>query len=369
VAVPERLRRAAPDGATVAVRAPGRANLIGEHTDYNEGFVLPVALDLAAYVLGTPAHTIRLRSLEADGEVVVDPRTGEGPTEGWGRYVTAVVRALRDDSVELRGLDGVLHSEVPAGSGLSSSAALEVAVATSIAAQPLDPVRTARICRRAENEYVGVATGIMDQLVSASARAGHALLVDCRTDGSSDVPIPEEIVVLVVDSMVQRGLGASAYNERRRQCRAACRALGVQSLRDADLDRLRGHNLDDVLLRRARHVITENARVLACVDALREGRVDELAALFDASHRSLAEDYEVSIPELDALVDAACATQGVVGARLTGAGFGGCTVNLVQESAGRTAAEEVVARYERANGTRARYWLSRPAQGAAKIDV
>ncbi|CAN5662140.1 galactokinase [soil metagenome] len=352
------------------MRAPGRANLIGEHTDYNEGFVLPVALDAAAYVLGRRADDLRLRSLEAEGEVVVDLGTGEGPTDGWGRYVTAVVRALRDDGIGLHGLHGVLHSEVPAGSGLSSSAALEIAVATAISVESLDAVRLAEICRRAENHYVGVDTGIMDQLASAAGRAGHALLIDCRDNRFSEVPVPDDLLVLVIDSTVQRGLDDSAYNERRKQCRAACRALGVASLRDADLGLLESHDdLDQVIVRRARHVITENARVLECVDALKEGRLDRIEALFEASHRSLAEDYEVSIPELDALVEAARATEGILGARLTGAGFGGCTVNLVEEPRARSAAAEAVARYASSTGNRARFWLSHPAQGATKLPL
>jgi galactokinase len=367
-ALPERLAGAMPDAADVVVRAPGRANLIGEHTDYNDGFVLPVALDIAAFVVGRRAAVVRLRSLDASGEVVVDLE-GRGPTEGWGRYVTAVVRALRDDGVDVRGLDGVLHSEVPIGAGLSSSAALEVAVATAVAGEPLEPVRVAEVCRRAENDYVGVASGIMDQLASAAGAADYALLVDCRDNTFSRVRVPDEYCVLVIDSMVHRGLDSSAYNERRQQCRDACEALGIGSLRDADVELVNDARLTELVRRRARHVVTENRRVVECAEALSAGRADDVGALFAESHRSLAEDYEVSTPELDALVAAARATEGVAAARLTGAGFGGCTVNLVDRAAGEAIADEVVARYERAGGTRARYWLSRPADGAGLVDA
>ena len=362
--VPERLRAAARD-AEVVVRAPGRANLIGEHTDYNDGFVLPVALDLAAYVAGRRRDGVcSLTSLEEQGEARVELCSGEGPSEGWGRYVTAVVRALLDEGVALRGLEGCLHSEVPVGSGLSSSAALEVAVATALIAEPLEPVRLAGICQRAENTYVGVESGIMDQLASAGCRAGHALMVDCRDNTVEQVPIPEDVTVLVVDSGIHRGLDESAYNERRKQCGAACEALGVKSLRDASLETLEGVEMDDVLHRRARHVITENDRVLATVEALRSGDLDTLRELFAASHRSLATDYEVSLPELDALVEIASALPGVYGSRLTGAGFGGCTVNLVASERAQSVAQAVVDAYGSATGNEARFWISRPAAGA-----
>ncbi|HEX2234813.1 MAG TPA: galactokinase [Actinomycetota bacterium] len=362
--VPPELRAAAPAG--IAARAPGRANLIGEHTDYNEGFVLPVALELATFALGRRGGAdIRLRSLQEPGEVVVDASTGRGPDEGWGRYARAVVRALLEAGVEVKGFHGAVHSEVPAGSGLSSSAALEVAVALAVSADPPGPVALAELCRRAENLYVGVETGIMDQLASAGGRAGHALLIDCRTNSVERVPVPDGVAVVVIDSTVRRGLDDSAYNERRAQCGEAARVLGVASLRDAtarDLGRL-GRD-DDVLFRRARHVVTENERVRAVVDALGAGRLDAIGELFRASHTSLAEDYEVSVPELDELARAAWATPGVIGARLTGAGFGGCTVNLVDARAAEDVAAEIAERYERATSLRARWWVSTAADGA-----
>jgi galactokinase len=365
VEVPEELRAAAPAGARLVARAPGRANIIGEHTDYNDGFALPIALEAATYVLGVRVgDVLELRSLQEPGTVVVDLTTGEGPDRGWGRYATAVVRALSAGGIGVSGFRGVLHSEVPQGSGLSSSAALEVALALAVAADPPGVVELAQLCRRAENDYVGVQSGIMDQLACAGGIAGHALLIDCRSNALEPVAFPDGVTVLVVDSMIRRALGDSAYNERREQCRAAARALGVASLRDADLDRLEDVDDGDVIFRRARHVITENARVGDTVAALRGGDLTRLGSLFEASHRSLARDYEVSTPELDRLVDIAFETDGVAGARLTGAGFGGCVVSLVRSDRARDAAAEIVDLYAQAAGKRADFWISRPAEGA-----
>jgi galactokinase len=352
VALPERLLRVTAD-AEQAFRAPGRANLIGEHTDYNDGFVLPAALELATYVVGRPRDdgVVSLRSL--DGEIE--------------RFVNAVVRALRDEGVEVGGFDGVVASEVPIGAGLSSSAALEVAVARALAGSALEPARLAAVCQRAENVYLGTRSGVMDQLASAAGQAGHALLIDCRDLTVTPIPLPAGICLLVVDSGVRRAVAQSDYNERVAECQAAADALGVRSLREAtsaDLDGLSG-----VLLRRARHVVTENERVLAAAEALRGERLEELGALFSASHTSLAGDFEVSTPELDALVAVAAETNGVIAARLTGAGFGGCTVNLVRTEGADAVGREVVARYARETGIETRFWVSKPAQGAGPVPL
>ena len=366
--IPERLLAAAPPDADLAVRAPGRANLIGEHTDYNDGFVLPVALEMATFIVGRRSGgALRLISLQEPGEVVVDLDTAEGPKVGWGRYVTAVVRAFKEASVSLHGLDGALHSDVPTGAGLSSSAALEVAVAVALVAEPIDPVRLAEICRRAENAYVGVDVGIMDQLASAAGRAGHALRIDCRSNAVEPVPVPAEVAILLVDSGLRRDLENSAYNERRAQCRTAADALGLSSLRDATPEALEDADLDDVMLRRARHVVTENQRVLASVAALRAGDLAAVGRTLYASHASLAADFEVSTPELDALVAIASETKGVYGARLTGAGFGGCTVNLVARDHAHEAGAAILERYEARRAVRGRYWVSRPAAGAGVL--
>ena len=368
--IPRRLLDAAPSDADVAVRAPGRANIIGEHTDYNDGFVLPVALDCATYVVGRRRpDVVRLASLQEPGKVTVDVRTGAGPSKGWGAYVSAVVRALRDASVPVAGLDAVVHSDVPVAAGLSSSAALEVALALAIATRLPEPAQVAEICRRAEQTYVGVEVGIMDQLACAAARRRHALLIDCRDNLIDYVPVSDRVSIVMIDSGVRRDLSATAYNLRRAQCRSAAAALGVASLRLVGSADLVDAKLGAVERRRARHVVTENERVLSTVEALRREDLTTVGRLLYASHESLARDYDVSTPELDALVDAARATEGVLGARLTGAGFGGCTVNLVDAARGRGAAAEIVGRYEAITGRAARYWISTPADAAARISL
>jgi galactokinase len=352
--IPERLLRAVPD-AEQAFRAPSRANLIGEHTDYNQGYVLPAALELATYDVGRRRAdgVVSLRSIDEPGEVA--------------RYVAAVVSALRDEGVEVSGFEGVVASEVPIGAGLSSSAALEVALARTLAASALDPARLAAVCHRVENVYLGTRSGIMDQLASAAGEAGHALLIDCRDLTVTPIPIPVGVSLLVVDSAIRRELAESDYNQRVEECQAAAEALGVVSLREATREQV--ETLTGVLRRRARHVVEENGRVLAAADALRSEQLDDLGPLFRASHTSLQRDFEVSTPELDALVEVAETTEGVIAARLTGAGFGGCTINLVRVDAAEVAGREIVERYLRQTGIDARFWVSRPAEGAGPVPL
>jgi galactokinase len=353
VTLPERLLRAFPD-AEQAFRAPARANLIGEHTDYNDGYVLPAALELATYVAGRPRDdgAVSLRSLDGPE---LEP------------FANAVARALRDDGVQVTGFEGAVASDVPIGVGLSSSAALEVALACALAGSALEPTRLATICQRAENVYLGTRSGIMDQLASAAGKAGHALLIDCRDLTIRPIPLPAGISLLVVDSAVRRELAQSAYNQRVAECRAAAEALGVSSLRWVTNEQV--ETLHGVLRRRARHVVDEIGRVLAAAEALRFGRLDDLGFLFRASHASLAHDFEVSTPELDALVAIAEETDGVVAARLTGAGFGGCTVNLVPDEAAEAAGRTVVERYRQETGHEARFWVSKPAQAAGPVQL
>ena len=358
-----------PADADVLVRAPGRANLIGEYTDVNEGWVLPVALELATVLAGrTGGSVLRLRSLDLpdEGTVEIDLATGSGPSQGWGRYATAVVEVLREQGRAVRGFDGVLASDVPIGAGLSSSAALEVAVALAVLDEPVDPLALAQLCQRAENVGVGVQSGLMDQLASTGSKAGTALLLDTRALTTDHVPMPEGLGVLVVDSAVSRDLSSSAYNERRAQCEQAAADLGVRSLRDATVEALeeRWSSMDYVVRRRARHVITENARVLELADVLRSGDRAPLGALLAGSHESLRADFEVSTPELDQLVASALATPGVVASRMTGAGFGGCTVSLVELEGAEQVRDEVCRRYAEASGLQPRAWVSAAADGA-----
>ena len=357
--------------------APGRANLIGEYTDVAEGFVLPVALELRTWAMGRAGGpALRIRSLDEPGDVEVDLPSKHGPDHGWGAYATGVVRARDDSKMAATGFVGVIASDVPQGAGLSSSAALEVALAMAMLPDGAGSTRgpsmaeIAVACRRAENVYVGVQSGIMDQLSSAAGVAGHALLIDCRSLEVRLVPIPQGISILVVDSGVRRSLTDGRYNEVRRDLDEAARLLAVPTLRDvsvADLGRASDAGLlEGSVLARARHIVTENQRTLDAADALDTGDLTGVAGLFAGSHRSLRDDLRVSVPELDALVEIAMATPGVVAARMTGAGFGGCTVNLVRADAAASAATAIVAEYQRRTGNVARSWVSAAGAGAGR---
>jgi galactokinase len=367
--LPRRLTEAAGDIDT-AWRAPGRANIIGDHTDYNDGLCLPIALSLATNVAGRRLKEprLRLRSLDEPGEVIVDLDDGAGPGEGWGLYARAVVRALIDGDIPLAGFEGVVASDVPIGAGLSSSAALEVAVAGALLEEPLPPLELARLMRRAENDHVGAQTGILDQLACAASEQGRALLIDCRDETYRHVPWPRSLEVLLVDSAVSHSHASSGYNERRRECERACEELGVASLSDVGpdaLDDLQG--LDELLLRRARHVVTENQRVLSTVKALEGGDLGAFGPLFAESHASLSNDYEASTEEVDELVEVACSMPQVLGARMTGGGFGGCVVCVVEAGSGRECGREIAGRYEESTDLKARFWVSQPAAGAERV--
>ncbi len=365
--VPESLAQELPADAVVLGQAPGRANLIGEHTDYNDGFVLPAALELRVTVGGRPAQgPIRLRSIGAPDEVVVDPIDGSGADEGWGRYVSAVVRALLDEGLPIRPIEGVISSDLPSGNGLSSSAALEVAVALSLLEERIDPIRLALVCQRAENVYVGVRSGIMDQMASVAARAGSALLLDCRSLDVQQVAVPDDLQLLIIDSGQRRSLSDGEYNRRREECEEAARLLGVAALRDVD-DAAAVESLPAPLDARARHVVTENARTLAAADAFARGDREALGELFDDSHRSLATDFEVSTDALDTLVELAQETDGVIGSRMTGAGFGGCTVSLIDAGMPDGELAALVGRYEERTGRTGRFWRTGAASGAMEL--
>ncbi len=323
------------------VRSPGRVNLIGEHTDYNEGFVLPAAISLAIEIAFIPGDDRRVELvIAATGERgsfdvdAIGPRTG-----GWIDYVAGSAWALAAAGAPVRGFRGVLTSTIPPGAGLSSSAALELATAWALSGPSgpgLEPMTLARTAQTAENEYVGVMCGLMDQFAVTMGQAGMALHLDCRSLEWHAVPIPAELELVVCHSGSPRRLEASAYNARRTECARAVAAIAalepqVLSLRDVDLLMLERHRerLDEVAHARALHVVTENARVLETEVALAAGDRTAIGRLFAESHASLRDRYEVSSVALDSLVDIAIGTPGVVAARLTGAGFGGCTINLV----------------------------------------
>ncbi len=382
--------------ASALAHGPGRVNLIGEHTDYNEGFVLPLALGQAAYVALRPRddEAVELSALDLGqrgafrlSEARSLERRGDAraPQGGWLEYAKAVAWALQADGHVLCGLDGVIASDVPRGAGLSSSAALELALAwallyagaqsgrrktpatssgaatglsvpdaPSVRADGSAPARLARAMQRAENEWIGVSSGIMDQLVGAASVAGHALLIDCRDLSTTPVPLPTKASVVVLDTATRRRLAGSAFNERRAACQRVAAAFGVAALRDldaADLVRAAAPaRLSPTDLARARHVVAENQRTLAAARLLAEGDTIAVGELMDQSHASLRDLYEVSSTELDAMVKAARAAPGCLGARMTGAGFGGCAVALVERGAETEFAATTATAYREATG-------------------
>jgi len=371
---------AAADPAAVRViRAPGRVNLIGEHTDYNDGFVLPAAIDLEMRIAYVPTQDRRvmLRSDANEAPLVFDldaigPRTG-----AWGDYVKGTALQMAAAGLPTQGLRGLLTSTVPVGAGLSSSAALELATTWALSgpeAPAADPMTLAKLSQRAENEYVGMRCGLMDQFASASGVAGAALLLDCRSLEHRTVPLPPELVLVVAHTGVPRSLSGSAYNERRAQCEAAVAALvrrdpSVRSLRDVDvamLDRYE-HDLDPLVARRARHVVEENDRVIAAEAALVSGDLETVGRLFAASHVSLGTLYDVSCAELDVMVEIATATPGVIASRMTGAGFGGCTVSLVWREAMDLLRQQIEGDYARRTGLTPRVWAVQAAPGAGVL--
>ena len=340
---------------------------MGDHTDYNEGFVLPMAIELETVIAAAPdaSGRVRVRSLAEDEPVDVaadgsdEPRAVEPE---WGRYVAGVVRALGARGARMDGLRAALDSSVPSGSGLSSSAALEVAVALAVLAASgtaLDTQELALACQEAEHLATGVPSGIMDQLSSVAGREDHALLIDCRDLSIEYVALPPELAVVVVHSGVPRTLERSAYAERRAACEAIAGELGVRALRDASLAQVEDRPL-------ARHVVSENARVRETADALRSADLAALPQLFAASHASLRDDYEVSTPELDALVDELVAA-GALGARLTGAGFGGAVVAVCEADVAERVGADAAGAYARRTGLEPRALVTRAAAGAGPL--
>jgi galactokinase len=342
----ERYPEAAADRDSIqVVRAPGRVNLIGEHTDYNLGYVLPVAIDreIRMAVAPTDDRRVDLTRLDSASRGSFDLDIGRPRDGTWIDYVAGVAWALTESGRRPSGIRGVISSTLPAGAGLSSSAAIELASAWGLlgtAADESAPLDLARISQRAENAYVGLRSGLMDQFSVACGVAGAALLLDCRSLEWRPVGLPDDVALVVIDSNVSRSLNASAYNERRAQCEAAVAALraidpAIESLRDVKPAFLGKHigALDEVVGRRARHIVEENSRVLDVVAALAADDISAVGAAFAASHASLRDLFEVSSPELDALVEIAAGVDGVLAARMTGGGFGGCTINLVRPDA------------------------------------
>lgn len=361
----------------IVVRAPGRVNLIGEHTDYNEGFVLPMAIDRAVWIALRPRADRRVvvhaLDLEKRGEFDLDAL--ERGT-GWLEYLKGVAHELQAADYRLRGWEGVLAGDVPRGAGLSSSAAVEVATARAFAAASgfeWDEMRVARIGQRAENNWLGVNSGIMDQAVSAAAKAGHAFFLDCRSLEYRHISLPKEIAVAVMDTSTRRGLVDSAYNERREQCERAARFFGVGALRDVSAEKFetarreKTGELDELAWKRARHIVTENLRVLDAAEAMRAGDVAALGRLFNESHASLRDDFEVTNDALNWIVEAAQARPECFGARMTGAGFGGCAVALARRDSVEVFAQAVGAEYRRRSGLEAKIYVCEASEGASVV--
>jgi galactokinase len=363
-----------------AFRAPGRVNLIGGHVDYNEGWVLPLAIDRDCFVLASARADRRLRihSREFD-ETAEATLTAPSPDEHhWSRYVFGVAWALGEIGVPAAGADLLVASDVPPGGGLSSSAALEVSTAfalAGLAGVSLDRAALARACQRAENEFVGMRCGIMDQLASCFGQHDHALLIDCRTLDVRPVPLDSSRVrVVVANTMTRHALAASAYNRRREECEDAVRRCAaarpeVRALRDVTWEQIASlsESWPDTVRRRARHVTGEIARVQAAAAMLERGDYESLGRLMLEAHRSLDEDYEVSSAELNLMVDLGRELPGALGARMTGGGFGGSTVNLVRAEAAEDFAAALARRYEARTGIVPQITACRPGDGAAEI--
>nr|WP_315470249.1 galactokinase [uncultured Sphingorhabdus sp.] len=358
----------------LVVRAPGRVNLIGEHTDYNDGFVLPCAIGPATMVAVSKRHDNNVEVIAADFGDAGDQFGLELPLQRnieqpWADYVRGVISALQNAGYALSGAKIAIAGSLPKGAGLSSSASLEVAVGKAMSALAdidIDNTRLAQIAQRAECDFVGTQCGIMDQLISAQGKAGHALLIDCRSLGLTDAPVPDDVAIMIVHSGVTRGLVDGHYNARRRQCEAAATAMGVPALRDADLEMLAAASLDAVTKMRARHVITENQRTLDAADALAKSDLATLGMLMAQSHLSMRDDFEITVPPVDALVamlQKAIGTQG--GARMTGGGFGGACVAVMPSAMVADVQAAITAEYRTPEGNVPIIMVERPGPGVA----
>jgi galactokinase len=362
-----------------AAAAPGRVNLIGEHVDYCGGFVLPMAIERETLIVAAPrpvaagAPAARVHSTAFHETVALPIVPGDGPaggTPGWSRYVAGVIAGFLDRGATIPPFDAVIDSTVPLGGGLSSSASLEVATATLLAAladHAISPLGLALLCQRAEHEFAGVPCGVMDQCASALCTADHLLLLDCRSLDSVQVPFHRpDLLVLVTNSSVRHALNDGEYAARRADCERAVAILGVRSLREATLVQVEASRgeLGDRGFRRARHVVTEIARTQAAASAVTHGRWDQMGALMAESHASLRDDFEVSCPELDLLVELAAGEPGVIGTRMTGGGFGGCTVTLVEATRAEAVMATVSRGYRLRTGRDCTTFTTRPAAGA-----
>jgi galactokinase len=362
------------------VRAPGRVNLIGEHTDYNDGFVLPAAIQFKTTVGFAPRPDWRLFLFSRNYDEQVEFSLGELPSlarRHWSDYVVGVAQKLVEQGIHLQGASFLLDGDVPQGAGLSSSASLEVAVCQAfleLAQEKIDSSEMALLCQRAENEFVGARCGIMDQFVSVHGRKDHALLLDCRSLTFRHLPIPEEVRLVICNTMVRHSLAGGEYNQRRLECEQAAKFFGtlvpgVKALRDVSLADFEKHSsaLPEMIHKRARHVISENARVIDAADALAKHDLKRFGQLMRESHASLRDDFQVSCRELDALVEIAGKVEGVYGARMTGGGFGGCTINVVRSDKVEEFQAKVRTDYAKVTGKPPEIYVCTAADGVSVL--
>src|SRR3954462_8153735 len=361
-------------------RAPGRVNLIGEHTDYNGGFVMPAAIEFCTLVAAAPSEDEKLtiHSVEFN-ETKTFELSDQSPSaqHHWSDYVRGVAIQLQGAGIPIKGANLLVSGNVPIGSGLSSSASVEVATAyalVSLSGVAPDRRTLATLCQRAENEFVGARCGIMDQFVSAHGQRGHALMLDCRTLDYELLPLPEGVRLVICNTMVKHQLASGEYNVRRRQCEEGVALLRqsfptLQELRDVTPEMLEEHAdiLSPIIYRRCRHVVREDARVLKAAKALRDSELTVFGKLMYESHESLRDDYEVSCPELDAMVAIASDVEGTTGARMTGGGFGGCTINLVKASATEQFQATVAENYRKQTGIEPAIYITQASDGASEI--
>jgi len=367
-------------GSARVFRAPGRVNLIGEHTDYNDGFVMPAAIGFYTWIAIAPRADSRLVVHSTNFGETVEIRLNVGAAQQrnkWSDYVEGVSLMLWRAGLRLRGASLLIRGDVPIGSGLGSSAAIEVATAIALLANSelsLDPVKSAKLCCQAENEFVGAHVGIMDQFISCCGHAGQALMLDCRSLEYRLLPIPLTAALLISNTMVKHEHSSSEYNRRRAECEQGVRLLrqwfpNIHALRDVNLAQLesRRAELPEVIYRRCRHVVSENQRVMEAASALERADLDTFGRLMAESHRSLRDDYEVSCSELDIMVHAAARQPGVYGARMTGGGFGGCTINLVRADAADRVRSAVASEYQKTTGITPQLFVCTAAEGAGEV--
>lgn len=353
-------------------RAPGRVNLIGEHTDYNDGFVLPAAIGFATSVAAAKRddRTIRVASLNFDGGSSFNLDDTDCRLEGWARYVQGVALILEREGFHLSGADLLISSDIPIGAGLSSSAALEVAAGfalAEIAGTAVDGMQLARIGQKAEHEFAGVRSGIMDQFASVFGREGHALFLDCRSMEWSEVRVSSRF--LICNTKTKHDLAEGEYNRRRAECESAAAFFGKPALRDVSIEEFerRSLGMPEIERRRARHIICENQRVIRSIEALRNGDITAFASMIDASHESLRDDFQISCRELDVMVEAARRQPGVLAARMTGGGFGGCAIALLEGDASPRLSDEIAAEYRAETGIQPEFYECRMMGGVREL--